>query len=275
MSDTLFNIVLLWLDILDLPPRQCIYTLAIEGWTALPAELRSAILLQMNSTPKFALALVFGGFLLRQKQISMALPTHCRTYLQVIHILHPFTALEYSCHKFRCGACDFEYLSSRRISMFPFHGFKLRFWVMVVNPLLIAYNHTWMEDSWVCVIPGQQGGTKTVWIHWQACFLHYNANADYLIFKHHLMDFLDIFLRTLRNFTTRIVLILNVLPSPFQLSWPRCNCRIAWAGLPYTMDKRLWNLVVVSLSCERNCITALYSNDTILTKWEISACLLK
>ena len=176
MSDTLFNIVLLWLDILDLPPRQCIYTLAIEGWTALPAELGSAILLQMNSTPTFALALVFGGFLLRQKQISMALPTHCRTYLQVIHIRHPFTVLEYSCHKFRCGACDFEYLSSRRTSMFPFHGFKLRFWVMVVNPLLIAYNHTWMEDSWVCVIPGQQGGTS--WLNILSANLTHTLDFD-------------------------------------------------------------------------------------------------
>ena len=39
VNDISFNIVFLWLDIFDLPPRQCIYTLAVEGWTALPAEL--------------------------------------------------------------------------------------------------------------------------------------------------------------------------------------------------------------------------------------------
>ena len=61
------------------------------------------ILLQKNSMPKFALALVFGGFLQRQKQTSLALLTHCYTYMQVIHIRHPLTVLEYSFHKFRCG----------------------------------------------------------------------------------------------------------------------------------------------------------------------------
>ena len=34
--DIFFNKVFLWLDMLDLPPRQCIYTLAVEGWTAHP-----------------------------------------------------------------------------------------------------------------------------------------------------------------------------------------------------------------------------------------------
>ena len=39
VNEILFNIVVVWLDILDLPPRQCIYTLVVEGWTSLPAEL--------------------------------------------------------------------------------------------------------------------------------------------------------------------------------------------------------------------------------------------
>ena len=39
MNDILSNMVFMWLDILDLLPQQCSYTLAVEGWTALPAGL--------------------------------------------------------------------------------------------------------------------------------------------------------------------------------------------------------------------------------------------
>ena len=39
MNDILLNMVFMWLDILDLLPRQCSYTLAVEGWTALPEGL--------------------------------------------------------------------------------------------------------------------------------------------------------------------------------------------------------------------------------------------
>ena len=47
----------------------------------------------------------------------------------------------------------------KKNSMFPFHAFKFRNCVVVINPHLIAYYHTWIEEFWICVIPGQQGGT--------------------------------------------------------------------------------------------------------------------
>ena len=52
---------------------------------------------------------------------------------------------------------------------------------------------------------------------------------------------------------------------------------VAWLGTgsPYTFDKRVWNFVVVSPSCERNRITALYPTQSILTKWQTLVCLLK
>ena len=58
------------------------------------------ILLQKNTMWKFALALIFDGFLQHQKQISIALPTHCRTYMQTIRIHHPFTVQKCSCQNF-------------------------------------------------------------------------------------------------------------------------------------------------------------------------------
>ena len=67
-----------------------------------------------------------------QKQNSIAMYIHCRTYMQVIDIRHP---IHCPIIKFRCVACD---LSSRITSMFPFHGLKLRFDVMVENPSLIT-----------------------------------------------------------------------------------------------------------------------------------------
>ena len=119
-------------------------------------DMYRGVTLLQNSTPKFALALIFDGFLQRQKQISIALPTHWRTCMHVVDIHQP-TVLKYSCHNFRDGVCDLEHASSRRISLFPFHEFKLRFLVLVMNPRLIAYNHTWMEEFCICVMPGQQG----------------------------------------------------------------------------------------------------------------------
>ena len=77
-------------------------TLSWSLWRHHNDVYRSVILLKKNSMPKFALALVFDIVLQCQKQISIALPIHYCNYMKVIHIRHPFTVLEYSCHKFRC-----------------------------------------------------------------------------------------------------------------------------------------------------------------------------
>ena len=162
-------------------------------------------MLQKNTMWKFALALIFDGFLQRQKQISIALFSHCRTYMLAIRIHHPFTVLKCSCQKsvlmhailnifleepggrlnikmssyqnrdphVKDKTVSRSYYLNMEISvpgkdglyietgprMFPFHVCKLRFLVMVVNQCLTAYNHTRMENFWVCVISGQQGGS--------------------------------------------------------------------------------------------------------------------
>ena len=109
-------------------------------------------------TSMFALEPLFGGFLQRQKQISIALPTHWRTYMQVIHIHHPLIVLEYSCHRFRGDACDLEHFSSRKTSMLPSHGFKPRFGVMIVNHASSSITICEWEFR-VCILPSQKGCT--------------------------------------------------------------------------------------------------------------------
>ena len=164
----------------------------------------------------------------------------------VIHIRHPFTVLECSCHTFRCGACDLEHFSSGRTSIFPFHWFKLKFWVMVVNPRLIAYNHTWIEELWVClyqinravlimgsgiygvnfpsthlthVLHTDKCSSKTVWI------VSIDKAVSCTILSMLIIRFSGTtwwtfwtFYSGLRHFTTRMVFIFNVIPSSSELS---------------------------------------------------------
>ena len=76
-------------------------TIVHSMWGNLVDMYRSGILLQNHSMPKFTIVFVFDVFLQYQKQISVALPIECRSYIKVIHIRYPFTELDYSFYKSR------------------------------------------------------------------------------------------------------------------------------------------------------------------------------
>ena len=143
--------------------------------------------------------------------------------------------------------------SSKRSSMFPFHGFVFRFWVLVLHQRLITYNHPLMDEFWVCIIPGQQGVTshgsgilhfwrqhsldpfntrlrhwqKFTWdgvnsIHWPLTSLfpvRFILSILTISFPNNTWwSFWTLYYGLLCNYTTRMVFIVNVARSSSELS---------------------------------------------------------
>ena len=58
---------------------------------------------------------------------------------------------------------------------------------------------------------------------WQACFLYNTLNWNFAVFKHQLVNFVNIFCSGLWNWASWTRLIIQVFPPPFEFRNPWCN----------------------------------------------------
>ena len=58
---------------------------------------------------------------------------------------------------------------------------------------------------------------------WQACFLYNTLNWNFAVFKHQLVNFVNIFCSGLWNSASWTRLIIQVFPPPFEFRNPWCN----------------------------------------------------
>ena len=104
--------------------------------------------------------------------------------------------------------------------------------------------------------------------------LNYTLDADFTIFNHHRVGFLDIFFRTLHNWTARKMFLHNVPILLLDSRTPDVTVAHYRADFHYILNNRLWIFIAHSPSRGRNRITAMYYINSILTKWQTLVCLL-